>query len=465
MSELWTERFFPKNFAEFIGNSEAVDRVRLWAEKWNDGKPQKPLLLFGSPGTGKTCLAILVAKFFGWQFFELNASDFRTKDVIERIAGAASQGASFDGKPRLVLLDEVDGLQGNADRGGAAAISGILKEARNPVILTANSIYGDQKMLPLRGACEMLQFRKINYLGIAKRLQEILAEERVEFDPEAVKHLARNCAGDMRSALLDLQTLSLGGKIGMDAVQSLGYRERQHDIFKTIEAVFKGNTLEEIRLARAQSEVDDEMLALWIDENIPRHFTEGNDTANAFGWLSRADVFLGRIQRRQHYGFLRYSGELMTAGVALSREHDYHGWMHYQFPGLLRKMSGSKGARNLRKGLGRKIGSQMHTSSSAFAAEDLPFLKMVFENRERAKSLSAQFDLSEEEIGFLLGAKPDSKKVSSIFEAAEELRKKGAVARRKPLAPLETLPAPESEQSELQAPESGQKDENQTKLF
>ena len=139
-SELFTDRFFPKNFEEFIGNGEIAEKVQKWAASWNQGKKQKPLLLYGATGTGKACLALLVAKQFDWQLFELNASDFRNKETIERLAAAAAQNASFSGKPRLVLLDEIDGLQAE-DRGGAGAIKKILRETSNPVVLTANDLH------------------------------------------------------------------------------------------------------------------------------------------------------------------------------------------------------------------------------------------------------------------------------------------------------------------------------------
>ncbi|MCX6802589.1 MAG: AAA family ATPase, partial [Candidatus Diapherotrites archaeon] len=232
-SELWTERFLPKDWNEFVGNSEITERAQAWAKAWNAGKKQKPLLLYGGPGNGKTTLAILLAKTAGWSVFELNASDFRNKDSIERVAGAASQGASFSGKPRLILLDEVDGLQA-ADRGGAGAISQILKESQNPVILTANDIYEDQKLAPIRAQCELLQLKKINYLSIAKRLREICEIEGIKFDHDAIESLARNSSGDFRSALLDLQTLSLKGSVSMKDVESMGGREREENIFSTV---------------------------------------------------------------------------------------------------------------------------------------------------------------------------------------------------------------------------------------
>jgi len=465
MNQLWTEKFFPKDLSEFLGNSDIVESVRNWGEKWDAGQIQKPLLFFGSTGNGKTSLAILLAKYFDWQLFEMNASDSRTKDVIEKVAGAAAFGSSFTGKKRLVLLDEIDGLQGNVDRGGVAAINKILKQSQNPVILTANNIYGNQKMLPFRSSCQLIQFRKINYLSIAKRLRELLESEKVEFDPEAVKELAQNSAGDFRSALLDTQTLSMSGKIDLDAVRTLGYRERQQDVFKTLGEILKGSTVADIRKARFKSDIDSRMLFNWVEENIPRHFSKGNDTALAFERLSKADVFNGRIMRRQHYGFLRYSSELMSSGVALSRENEYSGWMQYQFPSLLRKLGGSKSLRNLKKELGLKLGKKMHSSSRTIISQDLPFLMASFSKKENAIALSAGLDLDENEIAFLMGTKPSTKKVQKVFEAAQEERKQHLIEKRKSMAGFEETDFAKFDEEEEPKQEERQQDENQTSLF
>ena len=417
---LWTEKFFPKNWGEFIGNSEAVKKAQLWAKNWNAGKKQKPLLLYGGPGNGKTTLALLTARLSGWSVFELNASDFRTKDTIEKFAGAASQGASFSGKPRLILLDEVDGLQA-ADRGGAGAISKILRESQNPVMLTANNIYGSQKLAPIRAQCELVPLKKINYLSMAKRLREVLALEGVEFDKEAVELLAKNSAGDFRSALLDAQTLALKGSISIKDVESLGYREREENIFSTMRTLFRARTFEEARRARFNSEVDSDLLVRWVEENIPTEF-DYMDTASAFDYFSRGDVFEGRIFNRQHYGFKRYSYELMTTCALLSREKDYHGWTQYRFPTLLKKLSASRSARQTRLSISKKIGRVINSSARAVMKYELPLIQELFEGKGKAALLTAQFEFDEKEVAFLMNTKPETKKVQRILEEAEKIR-------------------------------------------
>jgi len=416
----WTQKFSPKDWSEFLGNSEAVKKVLAWSHAWDNGKPQKPLLIHGMPGNGKTTLAILAAKTKNWQLFELNASDFRTKETIEKFAGAATQGASFSGKPRLVLLDEVDGLQ-RADRGGAGAISKILRETKNPVILTANNIYSNQKLAPIRAQCDLVPLKKINYLSVAKRLRELLTGEGIEFDKEAIEMLAKGSGGDFRSALLDSQTLAMKGSISIDDVKSMGYRERGENVFNTMKTLFRAKDFKEARSARWKSEIDDSLLIRWVEENIPVEF-DAMDTASAFDFFSRGDVFEGRIFNRQHYGFRRYSYDLMTTCALLSREKDYHGWTQYKFPQLLRKLSSSRSARALRKSISQKIGKVVNSSARAVMKYELPLIQEMFADKEKAARLTAQFGFDEKEVAFLMNTKPERKKVQSALEQAELVR-------------------------------------------
>lgn len=420
MSSLWTEEFFPKNFEEFIGNSEIVENTIKWAKSWESGAPQKPLLLFGAPGTGKTCLAYLIARHFKWSVFEMNSSDSRDKDSIEKTASAAAMNSSLSGERRLVLFDEIDCILSD-DRGGAVAILAVLKEAKNPVILTANDLYSDKKLAPLREYCEKGEFKKINYLSIAKRLRELLSIKGVEFDEEAVKELAKNSGGDFRAALLDSQSLALSGKIGKKDIELFSGRERDEKIFSVLSKIFFGKTSDEIRKAVFYSDVNQDLLVRWVEENIPRQF-RGQDIANAFNSLSRADVFSGRIMRRQNYGFMKYTGDLSTLGVNSAKTLSSHSFTPFMFPTLLSKLSRSSAERETRKSASLKIGRKTHASVRKTSVESMPFLSLILQDREKAALFFAEFDFSAQEAGFLLSAKHDSKKVENMLAESGKIK-------------------------------------------
>jgi len=453
MSQLWTEKFFPTNLEEFIGNTDLVQKALLWSKEWNSGKIQKPLLFFGQTGAGKTALAYLLSKINSWDIFELNASDFRNKDAIEKVVSAAAVNSSFSGRKRLVLLDEIDGLS-STDRGGAAAINKVLKESQNPVILTANEIYSKKKLLAIRNSCILVQFKKINYLSMAKRLKQICVGEGIAFEEDSIELIAKNSNGDMRSALIDLQTLSSNKKISLTDVESLSYRERQEDIFKVLRKIFIADTFSEARNARFSADVDSNLLMKWIEENIPRQFTDPIEIRDSFDKLSKADIFNGRIRKRQHYGFLRYSSELMTVGVSLSKQKPNRNFVMYQFPGVLKRLSKGKSTRELKKSIASKMTKEMHSSAKEIFASDIPFIKQSFsKNKDFAVSFSARFDLDEKEIAFFLNTKPETKKVLSIIEEARQ-KKKFFFSARKPLSAVsehffeEAIPKEETQKEE-----------------
>ncbi|MBR9706986.1 MAG: AAA family ATPase, partial [Candidatus Diapherotrites archaeon] len=192
-SFLWTDKYAPTDLMEFVGNSNVVHELKLWANQWASGKRPKPILLVGGQGVGKTTLGHLLGKFMQWQVLETNCSDTRNKAGIERVVGAAHGVSSLSGGQRLLLIDEVDGLS-SRDRGGAVALGKIMKDPLTPMVLTANDQYA-KSLKSLVGLAKVVKLKKINYLSIAKRLRAVCVKEEVNCDNEALVSLAKSSGG------------------------------------------------------------------------------------------------------------------------------------------------------------------------------------------------------------------------------------------------------------------------------
>ncbi|MDY7082671.1 MAG: AAA family ATPase, partial [Halobacteria archaeon] len=202
----WTEKYRPTTLADVRGNNKSVDELREWAKNWEEHR--EPALVYGEPGVGKTSAVHALANDFDWEITELNASDNRTADAVESVAGEASKSGTLTGKKHLIILDEADNLHGNADRGGSKAVTRIVKEASQPVVLIANEYYDMSNAL--RRACREIEFRNVSKRSIIPVLRDICKREGIEFEKKALGDIAENNSGDLRGAINDLQAVAEG---------------------------------------------------------------------------------------------------------------------------------------------------------------------------------------------------------------------------------------------------------------
>ena len=426
---LWNEKYAPKKLSEFAGNPSACHAVRTWALDWERGIPGKPLLLFGPPGVGKGALVRALAQETGWEMVEANSSEQRNRDGVSRVIGSAASSGSLSGARKLVFIDDIDALSGNADRGGMAAVAEVLKTARNPVIATAGDYY-DKKISGLRPLATAIEFRKVNSSTIASVLSKILEGEGIAAPKEVAAKIADASKGDLRSAVNDLQAVAEGRKTltAEEADRASGSfgRDREKKIFDAIRALLKATTYEDAQRSQWNVDADPDTFALWVEENVPLEYSDARDLARAFNSLSRADVFNGRIRSRQYWGFLRYSNILTTAGVALAKSRPYPGYVQYRFPSYLRKMGGTKSSRAKMREVGRKIGARTHSSAREAGSVYLPLVRTLLEGSATARETAEYFDLGIEDVAFITGKseKQAEKLVSPAREAGREAKRK-----------------------------------------
>lgn len=400
----WAVKHKPKSLAEIIGNADAIQEFVDWVESWERGVPKKrATFLYGPPGVGKTVTVEALANSSGLEFVENNASDYRTEEAVNRFAGLASQYSSMFGGKRIILLDELDGLIGTADRGGVKAITDVIKVAQCPIVLIANSAY-DPRFSNIRNYCLLIEFKRPSASEVAKHLKIISEDEGIQADDNALRYIAQRSEGDVRSAVNDLQALGQGKeRLTYEDVSWLGYRDRQDSIFNVLRMIFYGKTCASVKLAASTADVDTDMLFEWIYENVPAHLTDPHDLANAMDAMSIADVYRGRIRATQDWGLMRYVTDYMTAGVALARKNTKTpGWTPFKFPGRIQMLSRSRAERAVKLSIGSKVKRKSHISAIRASREVIPYLKIVFNNNaEMGAGLARWLDLDQEMIEYL----------------------------------------------------------------
>ncbi|MEM2739285.1 MAG: replication factor C large subunit [Candidatus Bathyarchaeia archaeon] len=406
MSTPWIIKYRPKRIEEVVGNDDSKKKLIDWIESWVKGKPiRKAALLYGPAGVGKTSLVEAVAKTYGYDLVELNASDQRSETIIKRIVGVAASQGTLTGSAtrRIILLDEVDGMS-EEDRGGLKAILDVLEKSRQPIVLTANDAW-DPKLAPLRSVCFMIEFKRLKQWEVVRKLRDICLKEGIEADKEALEFIAKRSEGDLRSAINDLQTIAQGRrKINIDDVGWLPYRNRIEPIFDVLSIVFNAKTISTARRALSLIDIDPDMIFEWIYENLPSQLTDPRDLAVAMENLARADLIRTRVKLFQRWDLLAFATEIMSGGVAVAREATKPRWTPFHFPERIKLLSSIKEEREIIDSIASKIASRCLTSKRTVISDIIPYiLFMLRSNLDYGVKLLRSYDLTSSEIEFLKG--------------------------------------------------------------
>ena len=377
---MWSEKHRPAAIRDMVGNEEARATVMEWFAKWRKGA--KPLLLTGPPGVGKTTLAYIVARQFGYDMLGLNASDARSKSKINEILGPAMGNASVMGSP-MIFVDEVDGIHGRGDYGGAAALAAILKVPTVPIVLAANDITPD-KMKGICKASVIIHFRKIPPRLLRMYLGEVLRKENATLSPGSMIRAVSRSGGDIRSMINLAQSMATGFNPEVESPTGGIAPEA------AVNAFFKAETAREAEGILYMMDGDPRTKIGAFYSSIISSKLDGPSVARHLDVLSEADMLYGRIIRTQNWRMLRYLNGILIRLYVNDPRIKYSRY-NISWPLLNRiRWDGAK-----IKSLSLLMAKKLHMSAGTFAAISMPYMLRCLKNG----SLEPDPDLAEfEEI-------------------------------------------------------------------
>lgn len=381
---MWSEKYRPQKISDMVGNEEARAAIIEWFVKWKKGT--KPLLLVGPPGIGKTTIAYLVAKQFGYDMIGLNASDVRSKSRINEILTPVLSNVSVMGIP-MIFVDEVDGIHGRGDYGGASALVDILKEPTVPIVLAANNDTSD-KMKSIKKVVKIIQFKKIPPRMLRVYLENILKKQSAKLSPGALIKVIDKSKGDIRSMINLTQSFVTG------------FNPQTEKTFESINvedgvnAFFKSNSIEEARSVLYSMQIDPREKINAFYSSIITSELDNSTLAKYLETISEADMLFGKIMKTQNWRLLRYLNDIL---IKLYQNDDRIRYTQYNLSWPLLNRIRWDGAKI--KSLSSVMAKKLHLSSSSFVTICLPFVLFCIKNKTLELELEDTFgDIIEKEI-------------------------------------------------------------------
>lgn len=385
----FVDKYAPKSVNDIIGQD--VNSLIKHAKSNPRGKA---CLICGPAGTGKTSSVHALANSEGYEFIEINASDLRDAESIKSVVGNACMSAGLFGK-RIILVDDIDSMSGE-DRGGITELISCIKSTRVPIFLTALDAW-EPKIRTLKNYCDVINFKKVRTSSIRDLLRKVCTSEGITASDSVLYKIASHADGDVRAGLNDLEMLSVSNKeLTEYDLEVMGFREKPVSIFDGLQKLFKTDRFMEALDSLQDVDMDMGTKFLWVVENVTNEYSTSSEVAKAFDYLSRADVFNGRIMRREYWRFLVYVNALMTVGVNSSRESP-SGFVRYKNPSRILRLWQTKSSRELRKALAVKFQPFVNASARKTINEVLPYMKFFLKDA----SFGTNYELTDDELDFL----------------------------------------------------------------
>lgn len=236
----WSQKYRPQTIKEII----LPKNIKSIFEGIVKSGTIPTMMLAGSCGLGKTTAALALVNELDYDYLFLNSSLHGNIDTLRNLISEYASSVSFDGKRKIVILDEAD----NLTHATQLALRAFIEEfsINCAFIFTCN--YPNRLIEGLFSRSGLIEFsipknetKDIMKQYIMKSI-EILQKEKKEFEPEAVALFVKELFPDFRKILNELQKYSNSGKIDLGIISVI----RNDDVINLIK-ILKIKNFQEIK--------------------------------------------------------------------------------------------------------------------------------------------------------------------------------------------------------------------------
>jgi DNA polymerase III delta prime subunit len=229
---MWSEKYRPNKLEDLV----LSDDDRKIMEKFikNDEIPN--LLFYGNAGTGKTTTGKILIRELDAEDLFLNCAEVGIDEVRSTIT-SFSKTKSFNGKKKIVFLDEIDSASPAAQRGLRNTMEENAAHCR--YILTSNYIHN--VIVPLQSRCQTIQLSPPINL-IVKRIKHILDQESIQIDDQnkvKLVHSIKKFFPDIRKTINEVQKYCNDGKLSIPDISRV-----DNFVEKILDLLFKKKIFE-----------------------------------------------------------------------------------------------------------------------------------------------------------------------------------------------------------------------------
>lgn len=226
---IWTEKYRPKTFTEYIGN----DSVKLAVKGYLDSKNIPHLLFYSTPGTGKTSLAKIIVAELDCDYIYINASDENNVDTVRTKIKTYASTVGFK-ELKVIILDEADACTAEFQW----ALRNLMEtySLNTRFILTCN--YHQKIIDAIRSRCQVFEIHPQSKRDVALYLKKILDAEKVGCNAEDAQFIIDSYYPDIRKIINFAQQSTVSGNIVISKSNAIDtdFKSKLVDMLKNVKS-------------------------------------------------------------------------------------------------------------------------------------------------------------------------------------------------------------------------------------
>lgn len=240
--DIWVEKYRPAKVEDLILPEKYQIKFKEYLKS-----PSNILLSSLNPGTGKTSVATALVKEGCFESIFINASLENGIDTLRGKIQHFASTESFDGKPKIVVLDEID----NYTESAQSALRGFIEEfsVNCRFILTCN--YTTKLIPAIINRFETYNFDEIfndNIKEIIPKISNllklILENENIQYNQDDINNIIKNYYPSIRGMIGCLQKSSFQNILNLNIQKDTDFTEiinfvKARDFDNLIKNVYK----------------------------------------------------------------------------------------------------------------------------------------------------------------------------------------------------------------------------------
>lgn len=272
MKELWVDKYRPTAVDEMILSED----IKKYFQNMVKNRALTNMTLCSSPGQGKTTICLALAKQINADVLFVRCAIEGKVETIHSKIKPFCDAMSIDGRPKIVILDELDSASATQDSSFQKSLRNIIETAPDTRFwATANY----NKIIPaVLSRCPPVNLH-FTPKDLLIRLTQILDAEKVKYTKKSLKDFIKIAVTklypDIRSIVNHLQTYSTTGELIVSG-STIAEAEKESFISSIVNMVMTEKDLLKIRTYYTQNKdkISDyiimagDILNYVIDKNI-----------------------------------------------------------------------------------------------------------------------------------------------------------------------------------------------------